>query len=168
WAFSNVAGLAGPREEFLAEYLRHNERGDEQRVRLFEAASLLTTAASSFRIQRPAWEDEVLLLLDEADRALAGAVPGRIEPPAGTAPAATGVVADPRRWALDAMFMQAVLDPHVRKVYGAEVRGCRVVGKAEGTGLEHIRYIVRGRHRGEKWRLTLSGIPWLRYGVKVV
>jgi hypothetical protein len=35
---------------------------------MFESSSLLTTAGSAFRVQRAGWEQEVFLLLEEAER----------------------------------------------------------------------------------------------------
>jgi aminoglycoside phosphotransferase (APT) family kinase protein len=59
----NAVGTA-----FLDEYL-HRAPGDERRVRLYEAAALLTSAAAPFRLQLPGWEEAATVLVEEAERA---------------------------------------------------------------------------------------------------
>ena len=67
--FGNTSALAEAREAFLVEYAVRAPV-DERRVRIYEANSLLTSAGSSFRIQRPRWPEEVEIILDEAERVL--------------------------------------------------------------------------------------------------
>jgi len=55
-------------EAFLETYAREAEV-DERRLRLYEAAALVTSSASPFRLQREGWPEAVELLLDEAERA---------------------------------------------------------------------------------------------------
>jgi aminoglycoside phosphotransferase (APT) family kinase protein len=159
-AFGTTAGLARAREVFLSTYLARAP-GDEKRVRLFESASLLTTAASSFRIQRPNWAQEIEVLLAEAEGVLEAAGTTRSPSPAPNLPPPVLSSAEKRRsWALDGVYMQATLDPHVRKVYGAELLGCRPVAGAA----ERIRYRLRGLRRGEKWSACVQGIAWREHG----
>ena len=159
-AFGKASGLEKAGEAFLLEY-RARSGADMERARLFEAASLMTAAASSFRIQRPSWAEEIEVLLRESERVLEarGAAPVAPTPPIPP----PGPVPDRDRWARDPVYMQAVLDPHVRKVYGIEVEGCRVAAEPAGRP-DRIRYVVKGRHRGEKRTVTLQGLAWRLHG----
>jgi len=60
-------GLVDAEDAFLDEYLTLSQV-DEKRVRLFEAISLLVAAGAPFRLQRPGWEEQTSLLIEEAER----------------------------------------------------------------------------------------------------
>lgn len=151
----NPSALANAGEAFRDAYLTARP-GDERTIRLMEAASLLVAAATPFRLQRPGWEGTVAQLVDEAERVLGTAGAGS----SGTAgrqrcePAAA--VDDPRRWAADGMYMQTVLDPHIRTAHGADLTTCR----ASTRRRDRIRYELRGWRGGEKWAHSLEGILW--------
>lgn len=150
-------------EAFLAEYLSRAP-GDERRARLFEAVSLLMAAAAPFRLQRPGWREAAAMLLEEAESVLARA--HAAAPAAGGSPPSPPArrVEDPLRWAADAQYIQAVLDPYIRESYGAELVRCRVVRRARPRGrtgeAERIRYDLRGWRGREPWAASLQGIVW--------
>lgn len=161
-AFRDPTALEASGEAFLEEYQRHGE-DDVRRVRLFEAASLLTAAASAFRIQRPAWRDEVELLLDQAERVAASAGRGAsVSVPEEIAKDGLELSsAEKRRWARDGTYIQAALNPHLREEYGADLMECRP--RARGKN-RRIRYECRGLLGEEPWALTLQGISHQRGG----
>lgn len=154
-AFGDLDGLAETGEAFLTEYLRWGRSGD-RRLKLFEAASLFRAAASAYRIQRSGWQEEVNLLLEKAERLADAAT--RTVVPASSAPgepALTG--AERERWARDPIYMQALLDPHIREAYGADVTSCRVRAGADPAA-GPVRYELRGRRGAERWRIALEGV----------
>ena len=65
--FGRASALEYASEAFLEEYL-HVAGGHERRARIFEAASLLIAAGSSFRLQRERWPEEIELLLASSER----------------------------------------------------------------------------------------------------
>jgi aminoglycoside phosphotransferase (APT) family kinase protein len=154
-AFGDLRALQEAGDAFLETYLTR-AGGDEKRARLFEAASLLIAAGSSFRIQRPNWEEEVSLLVEEAERVFRlagnGAAPAAVSAAARTSRS----VADPARWSQDGVYMQALLDPHLRAAYGTQVTSCRV--RRLGNG--RIRFDLRGWLGEQRWSASLQGIPW--------
>ncbi len=153
-AFGDIRGLESAGEAFLDVYLTQ-AGGDPKRARLFEAASLLIAAGSSFRIQRRNWEQEVALLVEEAERVLARALAGA-SAAAGNGAARPSLSTDEQsRWVADPIYMQAALDPHVRALYGADVTRCRVRGRAEGQAPS---YELRGWRGDEAWSTTLRGV----------
>ncbi|MFQ5806134.1 MAG: phosphotransferase family protein [Phycisphaerae bacterium] len=157
--FGVPSGLSEAGEGFLDRYLACVS-ADEARVRLFEAACLLISAAAGFRLQRAGWADTAAILLDEVERVFALAE--------RSAAALPGVGMSPRHralengslWMKDGQYMRAVLDSHIRKAYGAEVSVCRVDSKRVTEKHQRIRYRFSGRRRGEKWALSLEGIAW--------
>jgi len=64
--FGRASALEHASDAFLEEYIRI-AGGHERRARLFEAASLLTAAGSSFRLQRERWPEEIELLLEASE-----------------------------------------------------------------------------------------------------
>ena len=64
--FGRASALEHASDAFLEEYLRV-AGGHERRARLFEAASLLIAAGSSFRLQRERWPEEIELLLEASE-----------------------------------------------------------------------------------------------------
>ncbi len=162
-AFGNIEALGGASEAFLEEYLKRTG-GYEPRARLFEAASLLIAAGSSFRIQRPGWEEEVSLLLAESERLAREAGRGQSVGGAGDRKQALGLE-ERRKWASDPIYMQAILDPHVRETYGAQLTSCRI----EGEGESRWRYGLRGARDGKEWRASVEGLfGWERGGPSLV
>ncbi|NGX41849.1 MAG: Stress response kinase A [Chlamydiae bacterium] len=66
-AFGSFEGLGAMRELFLETYLKVAPQ-NVRNIRLFEAASLFTSAGSAFRLQRPEWRNDVSMLLNEAEK----------------------------------------------------------------------------------------------------
>jgi aminoglycoside phosphotransferase (APT) family kinase protein len=154
-AFGDISALDEAGGAFLDEYMAR-AGGDEQRARLFEAAALLIAAGSSFRIQRPNWEEEVSLLIAESEK--------KLEASTATVVSGTGNIRqaalskeEQRAWATDGMYMQAMLDPHVRKTYDAELTRCRVTKRRSE---DRVRYTLKGFQNGERWSVPVEGIAW--------
>jgi aminoglycoside phosphotransferase (APT) family kinase protein len=148
--FGDIGALRDAGEEFLEAYLGKRD-DDERRARLFEAAGLLIAGASAFRIQRTTWAEEVAELVGDAERVLALA--GEVRVPGATPPApARGTDA---RWSGDGVFMQAILAPFARDVYGAELSRCKV---ARGSDPEsgRVEYDLSGSRKGHPWRVRLE------------
>ena len=144
--FGRIDALAGAQDAFLEEYMRLRD-GDERRARLFESASLLTAAGSSFRVQRAGWEEEVELLIAESERVLGLATRGEQYPAAILDGRTTLDAKEQRRWARDGEFMQAALDPFIRDEFGALIERCRV---RTGDSSE-CHMTVKGDRGGERW-----------------
>ena len=68
-AFGEASALDGAADAFLEAYARHGQ-GNLARVHVFESASLLIAAGSSFRLQRERWPEEVEILLEASERRL--------------------------------------------------------------------------------------------------
>jgi len=157
-SFGSIDGLAKQRELFLREYLKTRPE-DVRNVRLFEAASLLTSAASAFRIQRPEWENEVEIIFREAEEVFGDSRVAASVSKSAPQAEKTRIDADERlRWACDPTYMRAVLTPVVAERYGAELVACEA-GKTKR--LRHgykVRYKVSGWLEGRKWRTDLSGV----------
>jgi len=156
-AFGRIDALAGAGDAFLDEYLRLRG-GDVSRAHLFESASLLIAAGSSFRIQRKGWEEEVRLLVEESERVLeesgAGSAVPRPESP--SRPVLSDE--DKRSWAEDGVFMRATLHPHVHRAYGIHLTSCQA--RRSGSDRNILRYDLRGWDRDRQHRLGLEGVPW--------
>lgn len=150
--FGTVDALDDAREGFLAAYLQRNP-SDERRVRLFEAASLLTAAASAFRIQRPNWREDVDLLVAEAERVFEKARSAVI--PAPHPVGAYRPTADPDPWLEEPLYIRASLEPDVREVYGAEITRCRVA-RSSGDPDEYV-LSLKGSRAGTRWSIVLRG-----------
>jgi hypothetical protein len=142
--FGSATGLAPEGEAFLEHYLSHTGE-DESRARLFEATSLMITAGTGFRLQRPGWEETAEALIDEAERVFRLAGAGT-----GTGAAPKDAASRSRRheinasWAEDGQYVRAVLDADLRRVYEAEATECTVERK-------------RGTARHDRFRLHLAG-----------
>jgi len=160
-------GLAEAGEAFLEHYLAATGE-DMRRARLFEAASLLISAGTGFRLQRDGWDRAAELLIDEAERLLGLATrgpsttgrPSRAEPRPRHPEADRSVVNS--AWASDALYAGAMIAPHVRRVYRAELTGCAVSPKAATAQRERLRYALSGRRDGRRWKHALEGIVWRR------
>ncbi|MEE9230942.1 MAG: aminoglycoside phosphotransferase family protein [Acidobacteriota bacterium] len=166
-AFGNPSGLAEAGEAFLDEYLTLTPE-DERRVRLFEAASLLTTASASFRIQRPGWEEEVTMFVEAAEQVFRKAGHGAVVLGVSKVREVAAPVEDWIRWATDGIYMQALLDPYIREAYGAEVTACRVATERETENGYRIRYDLSGWRGDEKWAILLHGIVRRERGGRVL
>lgn len=158
-AFGDIAALNGAGATFLEAYL-NAAGGDEKRAHLFEAASLLIAAGSSFRIQRPSWEEEVSLLVEESERVLHLAGNGTAPRPPAPVPQQSLPPEDQRRWTRDGVYMQAVLGPHIRTTYGAELHRCDVRGHHDAGNSDRLRFELRGWRGADKWSRSLRGIHW--------
>ena len=155
----NIGGLSCDADHFLERYLA-NSGEDESRVRLFEAAALMTSAATGFRLQRPGWEESASMIIDEAKRIFAKSKSRTkvyVE---------TGIVKPERdssseiQWDEDKQYMRAVLDPCVGDVYRAELTSCVLQVKSDTPEHKHIRYSMRGTREGQKWGVKLDGLVW--------
>lgn len=154
--FGNLDGLAEAREQFLEEYLRHKHE-DVRRVRLFEAACLFTAAASSFRIQRQDWYEEVGLLIEEAGTVFRSARHRTAAAAQRTRdPAPFPVVERSRVWARDPVYMRTVLGDAIAANYGDKPDSF-AVRKHEDHEL--ARYQLKGKENGTRWSVVLAALP---------
>ncbi len=139
--FGSFEGLKSQRELFLEEYLTHSKK-DVRKVRLFEAASLFTSAASAFRLQRQNWEEEVAWLLEEAESAFQEAKKGK--------PFATALKAgkflpsegDKLLFAKDEVYMKALLALPVFQKSRREIVSCELLSQKSKTDYEQLTYRV--------------------------
>ncbi len=157
--FGNLSRLEEARAAFLNEYFAIIP-GDEQRARLFEAASLLISAASTFRKQRYNWQEVISPMLDECERTLEEATPRIVQAisvPAES-PAQVFSFEERIRWAMEAKYIQAMLDPTVHEQLGAEVSDCEVVASRVAEQLCRIDYSLFGWRNGEKWKSRMQGL----------
>jgi hypothetical protein len=149
-AFGNIHQLDDVREQFLEAYLEKIP-GEVSRIRLFEAASLVTSAASAFRIQRPNWNTEVSLLLDEAERVFAEA--RRPTPVAGGGDLEPNLSWKERiRWAGDPAYVQAMVDRPILNAHGVDLDGCEALRVVESPKAFSARFKLAGSRAGERWR----------------
>jgi aminoglycoside phosphotransferase (APT) family kinase protein len=156
--YGNVSALKHAGQAFLETYLQLTNE-DESRLRLFEAASLMITATTGFRLQRAGWEEAADALLCECERALQQALVNRTRTPR---PPDAPRRADGKRWALEPEYMRSVLSSHVRREYWAELTNCRVREGRASPRAQRIRYDLTGQRHGQPWRTSLDGILWLR------
>lgn len=157
-ACGSLDGLADAGESFLERYLYHAGE-DERRARLFEAASLLTSAGTGFRLQRAGWEESASLLIDEAERVLRlamGPSPAR----QGKAPAAFRSSDVKTAWASDAVYLRAVISPHVLRVYGAELSDCSVEPRRATDRRPRLRLKLVGWRGETRWKQSIEGVLW--------
>ena len=150
-------GLAEAEEAFLEKYLRLSGE-DESRARLFEAACLITSAVTGFRLQRRDWQRSADALIEEAEGALDRSrrrSPAR--PCIPVAPVRPGVKAR-SVWAADAEYVKAMLDEKIRERYRVEITRCRVKLRREHSGKLRFRYRLAGVRDGAPWNATLDGI----------
>jgi hypothetical protein len=80
----NPSSLVEAQEAFLDEYLTLGH-GNEKRIRLFEAVSLMISAATPFRLQRIGWEEQTEIMLDESEKTLQKANGGFLSTPTNIA-----------------------------------------------------------------------------------
>lgn len=157
-AFGNIRALDNHRELFLQEYLKIRQE-DIPNIRLFESASLVTSAASAFRIQRPNWKNEIEILLDEAEKVYDCSSNTTAVSFTQAKHDALQIPGSERlRWALDETFMQAVLSPFVLESYDVELVRSKVM-KSKKTGTGHrIRYKLSGWKGDHKWKTDISAV----------
>jgi aminoglycoside phosphotransferase (APT) family kinase protein len=162
-------GLSDIGESFLEHYL-HLTGEDERRARLFEAAALLTSAGTGFRLQREGWEQATQWLLDECERALdrSGAPRAPRPRPSEAEMKRRDSDADDRRsvdrvaWATDPQYVRGLLGPGILRVYGAEVAECLAEHKGERARRDHLRFHLTGWRGDARFKITLDG--FLRHG----
>jgi aminoglycoside phosphotransferase (APT) family kinase protein len=155
----NVSGLADVEEQFLEEYLGHS-RDNEQRARLFEAASLLTAAAAPFRLQREGWEEQADVMIDEVERMLTLSRKGEMF--AGTAGDDKRQIpyADRTEWAADRVYAQAQLVPLVHASAGGdiEVTECHPRIRESSESRIYMRWILKGYRKDDRWRRAVEAV----------
>ncbi len=149
----DLHGLNTAGESFLERYLDRSGE-DERRARLFESASLLTAAATGFRLQREGWEKNALLLIDEAEQTLRL---GESRSAVIAAPAEKCGLPNGIEWARDPQYMRAVLDPYVREAFGAESTSCEIRMRPASGAKPRARYKLSGWRDGNRWKTTLKG-----------
>ena len=153
-AFGSFDGLAPLRELFLETYLRRAP-GNIPNIRLFEAASLLTSAASVFRLQRPDWKNEVLLLLDDAECTFVQAQERKTLSLAGPEDRYSRrlPMASKLEWALDKTYIQALLTPALSEKMGETLVFCKCLGHVKEKSAFLVSYKVitsKGKEKGER------------------
>lgn len=159
-AHGDLSALDGPGHTFLEEYLKRTA-GDERRARLYEAAALLISAGSSFRMQRKNWALETGLLVDECERVLRLAERG-VPVPAQEAesPDVTELRLTPEEkaaWIRDPVYMHALLEPHLRRTHGVELTGCRVTAPEDPGDAAHVRFHLKGWCGDSGWEGEFLG-----------
>ncbi len=163
--FGSFSAIENAQAAFLDEYLRQNP-GDERRVRLFEAGSLIVSAASTFRQQRPNWYEEVPLLLDEAERIFAKAEPAlqlAISTDGDNPDHPTLPFEERISWALDTTYIQAALQPYIHQRFGAVINTCQVASRYDTNNRSRIRYKLSGANENQKWKCTLLAMTWRKH-----
>ncbi len=155
--FGNISNIVEDSEVFLDEYMRISAV-EANNIRLFESASLFASAASLFRIQRPGWEEEVSLVLKEAERifrlstpkkALSVSLSKQVKP--------VLPLKERLKWAKDSTYMQAVLDPCLREAYGFEIRDCKILSTKKTESGYLIRYNIPGLKGRRKSSIEMEG-----------
>jgi Ser/Thr protein kinase RdoA (MazF antagonist) len=150
-----ISGLAEAGAAFLDEYATQTQ-ADERRIRLFEAASLMISAGSRFRLQRKGWKDSAAMVLDEAERVFAlsrRGTPVAVSRPSGQH---LRIPEGASRWVKDENYMQALLAPYIREQYGADVTACRVMAESDTNEGARVRYELSGWHGDKNWNVTLD------------
>ncbi len=157
-AFGNITALDEKRELFLQEYLKVRQE-EIRNIRLFESASLLTSAASAFRIQRPNWENEVEIILNQAEQVFkASKITTMVSLARAKLDEPQIPVHERLRWALDNTYMQAVLASFVRESYDTELVSCKAI-KSKKLGHGHrVRYKLLGWTGEQKFKAEVTGL----------
>jgi aminoglycoside phosphotransferase (APT) family kinase protein len=155
--FGSIHALDKERERFLCEYLNHREE-DIQNIRLFESASLLTAAASAFRIQRPNWNEEVELLLNESETIYRESVGGKVHPVHIKPKVLTVNPTERTRWMKDETFMLAALTPVAAEVFGADLVNVRMSKERRHHFGHRFVYKLVGRRGKDRWKSEIEGI----------
>ncbi|MDH3285013.1 MAG: phosphotransferase, partial [Acidobacteriota bacterium] len=153
--FGEPSGLRATGERFLSAYLALTGE-DERRVRLYEAASLMVSAGSGFRLQRAGWERAADLVVEQAEDALSAALRGPVVAAEPRARRALPVI-DRDLWATDPQYVRAALAAPTFRLYGAEVTGCTVTRERGSQALRRVRYRLTGWRGDERFRLSVTG-----------
>jgi Ser/Thr protein kinase RdoA (MazF antagonist) len=148
-------GLAAAGESFLEAYLSHTGE-DVSRVRLFEAACLVTSASTGFRLQRTGWQASADDLVDEAEKVY--------ELSRAETPARSPRAAERKDWAvrselaLDPVYMCATLQTPIQRLFEASLTDCLVQRRRESARTQRMRYSVIGRRGGVRFKTLLEGV----------
>jgi 2-polyprenyl-3-methyl-5-hydroxy-6-metoxy-1,4-benzoquinol methylase/streptomycin 6-kinase len=144
--YGNTYGLAEAGEAFFTEYAEH-ACVDERRVRLFEASSLLTSAGSAFRIQRPRWAEEVEILLDEAERVFQMATHSPSHPASQPINASTAKpqIVSPRHEYEQVGLPIKGSTQKIKNMCAAIARRCRGTVLILGSDIESVNSAIRER-----------------------
>lgn len=158
--FGSLSGLAEAREAFLDEYLTMNPgNGNIQKARLFEAACLLTSAASPFRRQGAKWDNKVDLLLEEAERVFRMAEEGTtVVVPKVKDRRYEISFKDKMKWGIDCSYMKAILDLPIKERYGVELKVCSVLASSEIEIGGCIHYKLTGKSQTKEWGVEIKAI----------
>lgn len=159
FVFGNSAKLANVAETFLAEYLTRTS-ANESRARLFETVFLLKSAIFPFESRRPQWQEEITTLVDEAERVFHSATRQVVTSAATVTAKPLQSFAERLRWARDGTYVQAQLDPYLRRMYDVEVTSCHITEEELTENSAHISYKVSGWRSEEPWRGALDGFLW--------
>ena len=157
-AFGNISRGSNAGECFLEQYLRIVP-GDPANIRLFEASSLVKTAASVFRIQRPGWQEEVNLLFDEAERVFQTAKKTKRISLFKAKEGVLKMTVDERReYALDAVYMRAALGASLSETYHAEIYSCTILETNNTKSGCLVLYKVEGIRNNKDWNLEVHAL----------
>ncbi len=149
-----IDALEAVQERFLDAYI--DASGEHpRRARLFEAAALMRSATTPFRLQRGDWKATAEDMLDEAERVFEVAtapVPFAVSPgaPARSAPSVD--------WAAEPGYLRATFYPLISEHYGAELIQVEARDARQDGRLRRLRYRLKGRRDGERWSLDLDGV----------
>jgi aminoglycoside phosphotransferase (APT) family kinase protein len=155
--FGDITGLKEMQEAFLEEYMTV-AGGNEKRIRLFEAVSLLISAGTPFRIQRPAWKEQTALLLNESEKALKKAESCGTSVLKSKSTKKLLSLEERIQWAQDKTYMLPIIDRHINEKYQADVLTCRVSSDRKTKRSYKIKYSLTGLHGKEKWKMVVRGI----------
>lgn len=150
------SGLSEAGDAFLDHYLELTGE-DPRRARLFEAAALLTSAGTGFRLQRPGWEESADLLIDEVERVMKLADKGKPSGVRRVESAGAPVPIDRPRWAMDGPYVMAALALPVRQQFGVELTSCKPEWRRATATHARLRYRLRGWHQGSRWARSVEG-----------
>jgi thiamine kinase-like enzyme len=137
--FGSFDGLKPQREKFLETYLQHSPK-DERKIRLFEAASLFTSAASAFRLQRVKWESEVAMLLTESEKAFQEAKRGKqvfLSPQSKSTTLSKENIIE---WAKDGEYMKTILSSHFFQKKNQVLIQCEFLKISANKGFDRLYY----------------------------
>ncbi len=123
--YGSFNGLESARSLFLETYLSRTPCRFEN-IKLFEAASLFTSAASSFRFQRKDWLLEVEMLIEEAEKIFMQA---NVKKQYSFAEPLKPNFPQRLEWAQDPVYLKAALSSHFLKT-GVDV-SCCVIKKVD-------------------------------------
>lgn len=152
-------GLDDVGDSFLEAYLART-RENAQRARLFEASSLITAAATPFRLQREGWEEAADLIIDQVERVLDLSLAGpRV---AGTPSGFKREIAFSERpsWATDKVYAQALLVLLVHDAYGTDIEVTETTPRIKSVSQNriHVEWSLKGYKGDERWSRAVEGV----------